>query len=249
MQTTELSRTAEKLAEMFTENTGAHMLDSGGVGGRNWERNQGKTAADFLAAPEGSVDEFCGLMISAFHFCHRFLEIDSMAEGMTADFRAWVEKSPMKWYEDGARFYNSFGDFQDWLAEAYDIPENETEVFNTYNWENFLDQVLQGVEFALGDVRLVALSVHGGADIRGGYSDLVVFRRCECWLYQSGDASSSCNNCGLSLEVCGFVDETLWDSRGQNEVKKPEGWEVTDNCPKCKTGKFETAYLWGDCWC
>jgi hypothetical protein len=99
------------------------------------------------------------------------------------------------------------------------------------------------------DVRLVALSVHGGADIRGGYSDLVVFRRCECWLYQSADASSSCNSCGLSLDVRGFVDETLWDSRGQNEFEKPEGWEVTDNCPKCKTGKFETAYLSENCWC
>jgi len=42
--------TADILAGMFTENTGRHMLDSGGAYGRNWEHNQGRTTADFLNA-------------------------------------------------------------------------------------------------------------------------------------------------------------------------------------------------------
>ncbi len=31
-----------KIAEMMTENTGTHFLDSGGESGRFWQRNQGK---------------------------------------------------------------------------------------------------------------------------------------------------------------------------------------------------------------
>ena len=34
--------TKEVLKEMLTENTGIHLLDSGGVYGRHWERNQGR---------------------------------------------------------------------------------------------------------------------------------------------------------------------------------------------------------------
>ena len=37
----------QTIFEMITENTGSHMLDSGGAYGRNWQRNQGKTIDDF----------------------------------------------------------------------------------------------------------------------------------------------------------------------------------------------------------
>lgn len=33
-------KTKHLIYEMLTENTGRHMLDSGGAYGRNWERNQ-----------------------------------------------------------------------------------------------------------------------------------------------------------------------------------------------------------------
>jgi hypothetical protein len=42
----------ELIYKMLTENTGAHMLDSGGAYGRNWERNQVKTIEDFENEPE-----------------------------------------------------------------------------------------------------------------------------------------------------------------------------------------------------
>ena len=245
MQTTELSRTAEKLAEMFTENTGTHMLDSGGASGRHWQHNAGMTAADFLAAPEGWAEDY-GPTLSAFHFCNRYLEFDSMTEGMTNEFRAWVDKSP-KWPNEAAEYYNSPDSFETWLEAT--LPLTEAKAFNTYNWENLLSQVLQGVEFELGGLRLVALSIHGGADVRGGYSDLVVFRACECWLYQSGDAYSSCDNpeCGLDLSVRSFVDVDFWDFE-KGDFPTPEGWEFEHGCPQCKKGKFTQANL-GECWC
>lgn len=244
MQTAELTRTAEKLAEMFTENTGTHILDSGGISGRNWQRNAGKTATDFLAAPEGWAEDY-GLTISAFHFCNQYLEFDSMTEGMTNEFRAWVDKSP-KWPDEAAEFHNACGSFETWLEETLGI--TETKSFNTYNWDNLLSQVLQGVEFELGDLKLVALSIHGGADVRGGYSDLVIFRACECWLYQSQDAFSNCDNpeCRLGLNVRGY-DTEFYDFE-TGDCPSFKGWEFEHGCPQCKKGKFTEAYL-GECWC
>lgn len=244
MQTVELTRTAEKLAEMFTENTGTHMLDSGGASGRHWQRNAGKTAADFLAAPEGWGGDY-GLTISAFHFCNRYLEFDSMTEGMTNEFRAWVDKSP-KWPDKAAEFHNACGSLETWLEETLGITEAKS--FNTYNWDNLLSQVLQGVEFELGDLKLVALSIHGGADVRGGYSDLVIFRACECWLYQSGEAFSSCDNleCRLGLNVRG-CDVEFYDFE-TGDCPSFKGWEFEHGCPQCKKGKFTEANF-GECFC
>ena len=43
-----MQKTIEQtIFDMITENTGTHMLDSGGVAGRNWQRNKEKTLADF----------------------------------------------------------------------------------------------------------------------------------------------------------------------------------------------------------
>lgn len=252
LMTMTTTRTAEKLAEMFTENTGINMLDSGGASGRNWQRNEGKTAADFLAEPEGENDDW--LTLNAFHFCNKFLEFDHWTDVTTKAFRDWVDNSP-KYPHDGAEYYNSPYSFGTWLEETLGITEQSRDnesgylVFNTYNWENLLSQTLQGVEFELGDVKLVALSIHGGADVRGGYSDLVVFRRCECWLYQSGDAFTSCSNadCGITLDIRG-CDHMFWDFEAQDEYPQPEGWELEHGCPKCKTGKFVNVSL-GECWC
>ena len=46
------SSTADVLVEMLTENTGRHMLDSGGAYGRHWEGNQGR---NFDAEPAATV--------------------------------------------------------------------------------------------------------------------------------------------------------------------------------------------------
>jgi len=44
----------KKIAEMLTENTGVHMLDSGGVDGRYWQQN--REIADFRTIPEIQID-------------------------------------------------------------------------------------------------------------------------------------------------------------------------------------------------
>ena len=51
---TDYSPVEKKIAEMLTENTGVHMMDSGGIGGRHWQQN--RKIADFRARPEIQID-------------------------------------------------------------------------------------------------------------------------------------------------------------------------------------------------
>jgi len=49
--------------------------------------------------------------------------------------------------------------------------------FNTYNFEySNLSSVLQGTLFEMNEQNYVLLQIHGGADVRGGYTDAKMFR-------------------------------------------------------------------------
>ncbi len=75
------------------ENTGRHMLDSGGAYGRHWERNQ---LRDFEAEPEiqgrferHREDNWClSRSLSVFHFLAAFRDHD---EGFQAEFDQFAE--------------------------------------------------------------------------------------------------------------------------------------------------------------
>lgn len=51
MDTINATQTEQIIYEMLTENTGRHMLDSGGDSGRAWQRNQAKSLDDFKNEP------------------------------------------------------------------------------------------------------------------------------------------------------------------------------------------------------
>ena len=55
--------------------------------------------------------------------------------------------------------------------------------FNTYNGGSDLSQVLQGawLEDADGDTYLL-LQIHGGCDVRGGYTDAKLFKTSDDWV-------------------------------------------------------------------
>lgn len=167
MTTTMVSETARVLAGMFVENTGRALLDSGDYYGRNWEMNQGKSVEDFLAAPSGVFDKYSGPVLSTFHFLHERLEFDAELQG---EFDAFCERE------------DSWGlpAIEAWVGEHFDWSHLTV---NTYNHESALDQVIRFVQIDTegGDAcygNLVILQVHGGCDVRGGYTDPKVFRTC-----------------------------------------------------------------------
>src|SRR4051794_30643908 len=80
------TETDEILAGMFTENTGSHMMDSGGAYGRNWERNRDRTVDDFLTAPEVYLQHNEFVVVDAFHWLRERVEYDPI---MDRKFQLW----------------------------------------------------------------------------------------------------------------------------------------------------------------
>ena len=75
-------KTKHLIYEMLTENTGRHMLDSGGAYGRNWERNQKKTIQDFQNEEEELITfdgDYIERTVSVFHYLSQ-LELDEIIE-------------------------------------------------------------------------------------------------------------------------------------------------------------------------
>jgi hypothetical protein len=118
----------------------------------------------------------------------------------------------------------------------------DTEImsFNTYNWENWADATIQGVCFALGDRNYTALSYHGGADVRGGYTDLVIFESCTYWLVELSDIEVWCDTCKIHGYIRGMCDEDYY--KDGDEIDIPEGYDVMAGCMVCK-GDWEVSSL------
>ena len=171
---------------MLTENTGSHMLDSGGAYGRNWEKNQAKTIEDFDNELEATIDKSewtdkdgkvhteYERTVSVFHYlselesdhlCDKFNELNTDCKDWDGDF-AWGVS------QKGADFLELIG------------MESKHE-FNTYNGDSDLSQVLQGAWLDMDGEPYLLLQIHGGCDVRGGYTDAKLFKEEDDWMIHS----------------------------------------------------------------
>lgn len=157
----------DRIAQALTENTGTHFLDSGGENGRAWQRNAGKTAADFAAEPRATVDQW-GITISTFHYLADALELadDHPAAELLADIADTHPAEP-------------WGEIVEILREYVEAEGGTTtETWNTYNHEwDRLSQVLQGFTLTMPDDEraILCVQIHNGADVRGGYTRPYLF--------------------------------------------------------------------------
>ncbi|MEA3280674.1 MAG: hypothetical protein U9Q38_08775, partial [Thermodesulfobacteriota bacterium] len=164
------------------------VCDSGGAYGRHWERNQG---VNFEIQPVGAV-EFCshngGLDIlptlSVYHFLKDRLEYNPELD---EQYRAFAgEDLDIHSAEDFAQSIEGRGLYGD--GEPFTV--------NTYNGEDLLSQVIQYVYWTDDDGAHVLLQIHGGCDVRGGYTDPVAFDVVdETGIFDNARASIYCE-CG-----------------------------------------------------
>ena len=164
----------ELIYKMLTENTGVHMLDSGGAYGRNWERNQVKTIEDFENEPEEVYTyskrwNELSRTVSVYHYLSQ-LQTDKVCDKFNAmPCEDW----------DAEDVYGVSKAQWEWLNEFF--PELEViATFNTYNWDSDLSQILQGswiegYRVGIGLERYLLLQIHGGCDARGGYTNAKLF--------------------------------------------------------------------------
>lgn len=191
--------TDEKLAEMLQENTGRALCDSGDYYGRHWQQNQG---VDFKAQPEGRV-EFWILggdrsgeldiapTLNVFHFLRDRLEYNPTLDER---YRQYVEERDD--YLD-LQSAQSFVESLDGAGGIYG--EGEPFTVNTYNGEDLLSQVIQYVYWNDDDGAHVMLQIHGGCDVRGGYTYPVAFDVADydgTSIFDNARASLYCEDCG-----------------------------------------------------
>jgi hypothetical protein len=163
--------------KMLIENTGIAAMDSGGENGRQWQRNSNKKIKDFENAPECTLnidDDWLDITISTYHHLNKTLELDSYCDSFN-------KLACSDW--DG-EYYGTSAKQCAWL-EKHGFTESKRGAFNTYNWDSNLSQVLQGTFLTLDGIdEYVLLQVHGGADVRGGYTNAKLFKTTDYFLME-----------------------------------------------------------------
>jgi hypothetical protein len=165
------------LHSLFTENTGRHFLDSGGAYGRNWERNQSKSVEDFVRGPSAWLEIWhreatedrpedwdISPTLSLFHHLRDALDLDRFCHKFNA-------RPVEDW---GSDFYGVSRDGQRWLERMGFEPVGDG--FNSYNWCANFTQVVQGQKLTRDGDDYLLLQIHGGCDVRGGYTDAKLFK-------------------------------------------------------------------------
>ena len=150
------------ISRLLKENTGIAMCDSGGAYGRNWQTNKDKC---FDKEPRVKVETYSdndvSLSISTYHFLVEHLEITPTSDKLNKELKKFMDKSDNHYLADMGEFASQF--------------DKSTNATNTYNFENLLDQVLQFVTFKHDGDDYIILQVHGGCDVRGGYTTPQIF--------------------------------------------------------------------------
>tara|TARA_R110000772_G_C13191536_1_gene429113 strand:- start:100 stop:771 length:672 start_codon:yes stop_codon:yes gene_type:complete len=183
---------AQKLVyKMLMTDTGKHFLDSGGGEGRNWQRNQTKNINDFNNEPEEkfSFDAKYKEMyreVSVFHYLSG-LELDSICDKFNK-----IQKKSDNW---DSEYYGVSLQSESYL-DSFNVQDFRS--WNTYNGESDLSQVLQGATMKIDGEFYYLIQIHGGADVRGGYTDAFLFK---------------------GADFCdGMIHEYLWEYKDSQEV-------------------------------
>lgn len=192
---TKITATHRALARMLVENTGRHFLDSGGIYGRNWEHNQGKTVEDFMAAPEVTVGEY-GVELDLFHYLAVRLEVDNLYTGRFLRWANTGDRANDPWLES----------MEQWAKREHDpeYGDDKWQSFNSYNDDSLLSQGFDGVTWTKNGAHYVALRIHGGCDARGGYTKPVIFQIMtdEVWgLFEWDRFEVACSVQGSEVQV------------------------------------------------
>jgi len=205
----------QTIAAMLTENTGKHALDSGGAYGRAWQRNMGKTVEDFRAMPsataEITVREYEGEIVAGILPCVNLFHLLTGGALELDDLCHQFNAMPVEDLKGG--FYGVSIAGAEWLAMRGF--EGSGEAFNTYNWNSNHSQVLQGSELTreseYGEEKYLLLQIHGGADVRGGYTDAKLFKLDDHAEYYN----ALTEDCGFSGDDCSAEDIKYLAWRGE----------------------------------
>ena len=293
-----MTTTEEVIAEMMRENCGTHMLDSGGAYGRHWQRNRltqfeksPEASATFRMRSTGEMDT--SFSVSTYHFLTRALDYDEEGNEVLEKLKRasrickndkFGELWGLQLMDAFPAFMAKYKNRETWLEarredgrqgrENY-VPtgiygDGEPMIVNTYNDNCAVDQTLQFLYFEMEGGDYVVLQIHGGADVRGGYSEPRVFTTSsELSIFDFAKGTIYCDEnwregkksrymypstCGASWSTDdggyhfypndGNTELDVYDAKTGNRGKK--GTIVVNSkneayCPRCGKGKLRGA--------
>lgn len=193
--------TKRMLIKMLKENTGKHMLDSGGANGRAWQKNQlvnfnkqaeGQIDISVYKAYEGDIVTQIDFSISLYHWLYKQLNYENKLDRIFHSFAKRKENIDEAWC-------NNIIDFIEYRTGcSIDHLSSQDSYYseNTYNGEDILSQDIQYTHYndpEYGSIFII--QVHGGCDIRGGYSTPHLFSCDSDYLSDAGEAELICESC------------------------------------------------------
>jgi hypothetical protein len=250
----------EIVSGMMKENTGRHFLDSGGIGGRGWERNQTR---DFEKEPtcfvhlEGDAEtkEVKELWVTynLYWFLINFLYLDEETDFVNQCFQEFAQSEEMK--EES---------WEDCLDEFHKKTKSRYRGGDyTYNsgGECILSQDIVYDIVSFDSVDFIIIRIHNGCDARGGFTAPYFFKCDENAYFRCAmsDVTAYCPGKTEAMSVekgdmfnfpetrCGNVWDThngcySWDYEGDRQDHKHKyadffsavEYDGENDCLRCK---------------
>jgi hypothetical protein len=226
-------KTAEILDSMLKANTGTHFLDSGDAYGRNWQQNQER---------EFETEKHCTLSFrwdcievthNVYHWLLERLEYNEELDDAFSDYQSREDREDKYDIDDMECFARE-------EREGTGIyGEGEPMVVNTCNNEDLLSQTIQYVYWNDDDGEHILLQIHGGCDVRGGYtrprafdlngmSELAMFDNARAAIYPDVDTLPGKPDDDIAT-LPGF--DGLVESKEEREEKvRDVYWYTDDGC-------------------
>ena len=220
---TTATKTEDAIQEMLTENTGRALCDSGGAYGRNYERNQGR---DFKSEKTGTIEwgeDGPDVTLNLYHWIVE--RLGEYRDDLTEELHTFGQSEEME-YESWPKTLEA------WL-KGRDVNESDVIGENSCNGEQVLSQVIQWWEWdeedENGTFRVIALQIHGGCDVRGGYTAPRIFEIEEEYaLCSCANATIYCKECGVSW----YTDDSWnWYSDGDVKSLRETAYDLDNGFP------------------
>ena len=215
------------------EDTGSHMLDSGGHYGRHHE--QPPVAVETPAVTWDTTWADCSGTLSTAHF---LTEAFTMRDDLNTQIDKWVEGVEGSWFECGDQFMREQGYV---CHKRGNTCNDENDLSQVYVWEVWgpKDGDDKGGDWFYIDDAVTVIYVHTGCDVRGGYTRpyIAESQHCEYAVPFDLNATYYIEDCHtLDDEAQREIDED-WESGAssypfgdlQDRVKRWFPWTFTES--------------------
>ncbi len=209
----------ELVSELMTEEIGKSILDSGSAYGYHYEENRANPPAK---QPKYDVEDWNGVPLitkNLYHILVSAVDCDPATYTLTGMLREFMEAEDLYPVEAMEEFPGFLQEECGWDSYV------EWGVLNTYNYCYPVSQGIQGMDLTITSGPLVGdyviLQIHGGCDVRGGYTlPVVVSGLMDDLIAEMSYITVACDKCGLMWEIEG--DSELRDLETSQDVEPGE---------------------------